>query len=419
MDRIVEKVGIDIPKQPKAVRVAAYARVSTGKDAMLHSLSAQVSYYSSMIQNHPGWVYCGVYSDEAQTGTKANRPGFQKMLSDCRTGKIDMIITKRISRFSRNTVVFLTTVRELQKLGIDVFFENENIHTTSGEGELMLTILASYAQEESLSASENMKWKVRKSFENGVPWNGAILGYRIVDGRYEVIPEEAAIVRLIYELYLDGLGYERIARELKSRGLKTRNGNEWNHASVLWILHNYSYTGNLMLQSTYTENHITKKYRMNNGEYPMYHVEKSHEAIIPKEMFDAVQRESERRAAKYSKTENRNLTGYTGRVFCGKCGARCRRKIRNGKPVWLCNTASTQGKSVCAAKAVPESILDGIEEKHKVQKYILCDENEIKVILENGESFAEKWQFKSRSESWTAEMRQRAREQTTARSQKK
>ena len=169
MDRIVEKVGIDIPKQPKAVRVAAYARVSTGKDAMLHSLSAQVSYYSSMIQNHPGWVYCGVYSDEAQTGTKANRPGFQKMLSDCRTGKIDMIITKRISRFSRNTVVFLTTVRELQKLGIDVFFENENIHTTSGEGELMLTILASYAQEESLSASENMKWKVRKSFENGVP----------------------------------------------------------------------------------------------------------------------------------------------------------------------------------------------------------------------------------------------------------
>ena len=158
---------------------------------------------------------------------------------------------------------------------------------------------------------------------------------------------------------------------------------------------------------------------MNQGEYPMYCVEKSHEAIIPQELFDAVQKESERRAAKYSKTENRNLTGYSGRVCCVKCGARCRRKIRNGKPVWLCNTASTQGKSVCAAKAVPESILDGIEEKHKVQKYILCDENEIEVILENGESFTEKWEYRPRSESWTDEMRQKAREQTTARHQKK
>ncbi len=419
MDRIIEKVHFDTPVQPKATRVAAYARVSTDKDTMLHSLSAQVSYYSEMIQNHSGWIYAGVYSDEAQTGTKANRPGFQKLLEDCRAGCIDLVLVKSVSRLARNTVTLLETVRELKSIGVDVFFEEQNIHTISSEGELMLTILASYAQEESLSVSENMKWKVRKSFENGIPWNGTVLGYRIVDGKYEVIPEEAAIVRLIYELYLDGLGYERIARELKSRGLKTRNGNEWNHSSVFCILHNYSYTGNLMLQSTYTENHITKKHRLNKGEYPMYYVEKSHEAIIPREMFDAVQKESERRAAKYNKIENQNLTAYTGRVFCGKCGARCRRKMRNGKHVWLCNTSSTQGKVVCAAKAVPESVLDSIEEKYKVQKLILCDENEIEVILENGESFTEKWEYRSRSESWTAEMRQRAREQTTARHQKK
>ena len=419
MDRIIERITFDVPKRPKATRVAAYARVSTGKDAMLHSLSAQISCYSEMIQTHPGWIYAGVYSDEAMTGTKDKRGGFQSLLADCRAGKIDMVIVKSISRLARNTVTLLETVRELKSLGIDVYFEEQNIHTLSSEGELMLTILASYAQEESLSASENMKWKVRKNFENGIPWNGTMLGYRIIDGRYEIVPEEAEIVRLIYDLYLDGLGYEGIARELKSRGLKTRNGKAWNHGSVLWILHNYSYTGNLMLQSTYTENHITKKYRMNNGEYPMYHVEKAHDAIIPQEMFDAVQKESERRAAKYRHVDNQHLTGYTGRVFCEKCGAHCRRKMRHGKPVWLCNTSSTQGQSACAARAVPESVLDDIAGRYAVRNYVLCDENEIRIVLENGESVTEKWQYRPRSESWTEEMRQKAGEQTKARHQKK
>ena len=404
-----------IPKLEKKLRVAGYCRVSTGKDEQLHSLSVQVGYFKEKITQHPGWEFAGVFFDEAKTGTKENRKGFQELLSDCRSGCVDMVITKSISRFARNTVTLLETVRELKVLGIDVYFEEQNIHTISSEGELMLTILASYAQEESLSVSENMKWKVRKNFENGIPWNGTILGYRIVDGLYKVVPEEAEIVRLIYELYLSGLGYEGIARELKSRGLKTRNGKDWNHGSVMWILHNYSYTGNLMLQSTYTENHITKKYRMNNGEYPMYHVENAHEAIIPSELFDAVQKESERRAAKYKHVENRYLTGYTGRVFCGKCGAHCRRKMRHGKPVWLCNTSSTQGKSACAAKAVPESVLDGIEGRCTVRKFVLCDENEIRIVLESGESFTEKWKDRSRSESWTEEMKEAARQKTLGR----
>lgn len=405
MERVVETVSFDIPEQPKALRVAAYARVSTGKDTMLHSLSAQVSYYSGMIQKHPGWLYCGVYVDEALTGTKGGRPEFQKMLDDCRNGKLDLILTKSISRFARNTVTLLETVRELKSLGVDVYFEEQNIHTLSSEGELMMTILASYAQEESLSVSENMKWKVRKNFENGIPWNGTVLGYRIVDGRYEIVPEEAEIVRLIYNLYLGGLGYEGIAKELKSRGLKTRNGHEWNHSSVLWILHNRSYTGNLLLQSTYTENHITKKYRMNHGEYPMYRVEGAHDAIIPQETFDAVQAESQRRAEKFKRTERQHLTPFTGRVFCGNCGARCRRKIRHGKPIWICGISSSQGKAACAAKAVPESVLDEIECSRTVKKYVLCDSNEITVVLENGDSVTETWEYKLRSESWTDEKR--------------
>lgn len=157
MERIVETVEWTVPQQPKAVRVAAYARVSSGKDAMLHSLSAQVSRYSSMIQNHPGWLYCGVYADEALTGTKDTRAEFVRLMNDCRAGKIDMVITKSISRFARNTVTLLQNVRELKRLGVDVYFEEQNIHTQSSDGELMMTILASYAQEESLSASENQK----------------------------------------------------------------------------------------------------------------------------------------------------------------------------------------------------------------------------------------------------------------------
>ena len=181
MERIVQRVG-NIPAQPKALRVAAYARVSSGKDAMLHSLSAQVSYYSNLIQNHPGWLYCGVFADEALTGTKENRAKFQCLLTECRAGNIDLIITKSISRFARNTVVLLQTVRELKSLGVDVYFEEQNIHSMSADGELMLTILASYAQEESLSASENQKWRIKKNFEDGKPWSGQILGYRYENG---------------------------------------------------------------------------------------------------------------------------------------------------------------------------------------------------------------------------------------------
>lgn len=166
-NRIVERV--QFPNKPtiKLLRTAAYARVSSGKDAMLHSLSAQVSYYNSLIQSNPEWLFCGVYADEALTGTKDNRENFQRLLTECRAGNIDLIITKSISRFARNTVTLLETVRELKNLGVDVYFEEQNIHSISPDGEFMLTLLGSYAQEESYSASENQKWRIRKDFEQG------------------------------------------------------------------------------------------------------------------------------------------------------------------------------------------------------------------------------------------------------------
>ena len=230
------------PKLERKKRVAAYARVSSGKDAMLHSLSAQVSHYSDLIQRNSDWLYAGVYADEAKTGTKDSRADFQRLIADCHAGKIDMVITKSISRFARNTVTLLQTVRDFKAWEVDIFFEEQNIHTMSADGELMLTILASYAQEESRSASENQKWRIKRNFEEGMPWNGAMLGYRLKDGRYEIVPKEAALVRRIYNEYLAGDGYQAVAKRLTEEGVPSRFGGKWNQSVVSKILSNYPST---------------------------------------------------------------------------------------------------------------------------------------------------------------------------------
>src|SRR5699024_140216 len=189
MGKVIRKMEADIPSFPLRKRVAAYARVSSGKDAMLHSLSAQVSYYSEHIQSHPEWEYGSVYVDEALTGTKDDRDGLQRLLAGCRAGKIGMVLTKSMSRVARNTVTLLDTVRELRTLGVDVYFEEQNSHSLSGDGELMLTILASYAQEESRSVSENCKWRIRQKFQQGIPATAPLTGYRIHRGCFPAMPE--------------------------------------------------------------------------------------------------------------------------------------------------------------------------------------------------------------------------------------
>jgi DNA invertase Pin-like site-specific DNA recombinase len=225
MERIITKTTPSAPSLAKRLRVAAYARVSSGKDAMLHSLAAQVSYYSTLIQRRPDWEYAGVYADEALTGTKDSRPEFRRMITDCRENKVDMIITKSISRFARNTVTLLETVRELKLLCVDVYFEEQNIHSISGDGEFMLTVLASYAQEESLSTSENCKWRIRKRFENGELVNlRFIFGYRVAKGKVEINLEEAAIVRMVFNDYINGMGGGKIAEKLKEMGVATVRG---------------------------------------------------------------------------------------------------------------------------------------------------------------------------------------------------
>lgn len=414
------------PQKPKLLRVVGYARVSSGKDAMLHSLAAQVDYYQNLIRNSPGWQYCGVYSDEAFTGTKEERPGFQKMLEKCRNHEIDLIITKSISRFARNTVTMLETVRELKNLGVDVFFEKENLHSASGDGELMLTILASFAQEESKSASDNMKWRIQTNFKEGMPWNATLLGYRYENGVLIIVPNEAEIVKFIFDSYLDGAGCQKIANELNAMEKITRKGCKWHKNSVMKILCNYTYTGNLILQTTYLSDHIRKKACKNNGELPKYHVEDAHEPIISMEQYLAVQAEMNRRTAQYQHSNGiKNTYPFTGKLICENCGKHYQRKKTATGSVWICSTFNREGKSACPSKQIPENILEKISADvletaefdaelfaEKIEKIDICQNCAVKFYFRDGNTEVRTWQVRSRAESWTPEMREKAREKS-------
>lgn len=323
---------------PKVVRVAAYARVSSDKDAMLHSLSSQVSYFSKMIQSHESWKYVGVYSDEGITGTKSNRQGFTKMILDAKAGKIDIIVTKSLSRFARNTVDCLKTIREMKAINVDIFFEEQNIHTLSSNGEFLISLLAGYAQEESRQCSENTLWRVRKNFKEGKPYGGSsMLGYKLEKGRFTVVPEEAEVVRRIFDLYLAGNGFCKICRILTDGGIKSYTGKAWNKSAVGEVISNVTYTGNLHLQKTYTENHMTKKTMKNKGEKPMYVVECNHEAIISQEEFDRAQ--ALRKAKAVGKRGGRSGPAYpfTGLIRCGECGHLFKHKVTKYYGSWCCS----------------------------------------------------------------------------------
>lgn len=413
----------------KRKRVAAYVRVSSGKEAMLHSLSAQISYYNRYIGKRGDWEFAGIYSDEAISGTKDTRHEFQRLLEDCRNKKIDMVITKSITRFARNTVTLLQTVRELKLLGIDVYFEKENINSLSADGEFMLTILASYAQEESRSVSENQKWRIRKMFAQGRPNTGNMLGYRLFDGKLYIVPEEAEIVKTIFSDYFSGMGVNAIMKKLNDAGLSTKSGAVWHESTLQKILRNEKYSGDMLLQKTFSPDHFNRKKLINHGELPMYHVIDSHDAIIDKETFSQVQREIEHRATQYHarpQSEKRYL--FTGLISCGQCGKHYRRKQTNAgtkyaKAVWICTTFNTQGKNHCPSQQIPESILLekttevlgttelGMELlKKSLSEIRIPGHNRIEYIFKDGHSVEVAWENPSRRESWDEAKRQVARE---------
>lgn len=427
--RKITKIKANNKEPVRRLRVAAYARVSSGKDAMLHSLSAQVSYYNGYIAKRMDWQFAGIYADEAITGTKDSRPEFQRLLKDCRAKKIDMVITKSITRFARNTVTLLETARELKLLGIDTFFEKENIHTLSADGEFMLTLLASFAQEESRSASENQKWRIKRMFEDGQPNTGNMLGYRLIDGKLHIVPEEAEIVRQIFTDYLAGMGVIAIMKKLNGSNIFTINGKKWATGTIHKILCNEKYTGDMLLQKTYVLDHISKISMRNHGERTMYRVENSHEAIIGKDSFNLVQDELQRRKQKYNQGKQpRQIYPFTGLIRCGLCGGIYRRKIAHinsnyEKTVWICETFNIQSKTMCPSQQIPESILiqktmellDMPEFDEGVLRQQICEiqvpqHNKLTYIFTDGHTQTVDWQNPSRRESWTEEMRQVARE---------
>ena len=265
-------------------RVAGYARVSTDSDEQFTSYEAQVDYYTQYIKQNPEWDFVKVYTDEGISGTNTkHRIGFNEMIADAMSGKIDLIVTKSVSRFARNTVDSLVTIRKLKEKGVEVFFEKENIYTFDGKGELLLTIMSSLAQEESRSISENVTWGQRKRFADGkvsLPYK-QFLGYQKgADGFPKVVPEEAVIVRRIYTRFMEGLTPVAIAKELTADGIPTPAGKQrWQTSTVESILQNEKYKGAALLQKCFTVDFLTKKKKVNEGEVPQYYVEHSHEPI--------------------------------------------------------------------------------------------------------------------------------------------
>ena len=331
--------------EKKKRRTAAYARVSTDSEEQLTSYEAQVDYYTNYIKGRDDWEFVTVYTDEGITGTNTkHRDGFNRMVQDALDGKIDLIVTKSVSRFARNTVDSLTTVRKLKEKGVEIYFEKENIWTLDSKGELLITIMSSLAQEESRSISENCTWGQRKRFADGkvtVPFK-RFLGYdRGPDGNLVLNTDEAVTVRRIYSMFLQGMSPYGIATHLTAEGIKSPSGKDkWNAGAVRSILTNEKYKGDALLQKSYTVDFLTKKKKVNEGEIPQYYVEGNHEAIISPDVFEQVQQELEHR--KQVKGRHSSVHLFSGKIRCGQCGEWYGSKTWHStskyrRVVWQCN----------------------------------------------------------------------------------
>ena len=359
--------------QVQKIRVAAYCRVSTDSEEQETSYEAQVSHYTEYIKSKPEWQMVEVYADDGISGTNtAKRDEFNRMIADCEAGKIDLILTKSISRFSRNTLDCLKYTRKLKALNIAVFFEKENINTMDSKGEVLLTIMASLAQQESESLSANVRMGIQYRNQQGkVQINhNWFLGYtKDAEGNLVIDPEQAKIVRRIYREYLEGASFLQIKRSLEADGVPNGAGHlKWHESNIHQILTNEKYIGDALLQKTYTVSILDKKRAANNGEMPKYYVEGSHEAIIDRDVFMKVKAEIARRANLNPDGKRRVYSSkyaLSGMVFCGHCGDIYRRVKWNNRgcksTVWRCVSRVLKGKMDfdCPARTVKEEVLQG------------------------------------------------------------
>ena len=437
----ITKINHTITSFPAKKKVAAYARVSVDSEELLQSLSAQVSHYSARIQSNPSWEYVGVYADAgiSGTGTK-NRPEFQNLIADCNAGKIEIILTKSISRFARNTVDLLSTIRQLKERNISVRFERENIDSLSPDGELMVSILASYAQEESLSISENVKWGIRKRFAQGQFLAFNMYGYRWVTDHFEIVEKEAAAVHFMYRAFADGMTLTEISDALARQGVFNRKGLPFGKTSIHRILDQEKYRGFSILQRTFVADHITHEKKMNRGERPQFEVQRTHPRIISEDLHQKVEAERERRRA-IGAVQWRRATCFTGKLVCGYCGNALTytpdtstgkgglTKYQMGQ--YRCSNKRKNGVKACGAKNLPLRALrqackstigplDGASKDaefesawiEKQVRQIVVFADILEFHLKDGNNLKAPWKSTARSDAWTLRREKIARQLT-------
>lgn len=399
-----------IPKQKaQKPKIGVYVRVSTKREEQEDSFTFQSQYWNKRFENDSSIEYVGLFADEGISGkSMKNRKGLNSLLKKAKRGEIDKIYTKSISRFARNYTDLLTVVHELRDLGVPIIFEKENIDTLDPKCNLVLTIMSSLAEQELISMSQNQKWAARKRFAEGSIELSRILGYEYKKGKLTIIPEEAAIVRRIYELYLQGNGVEKISVILKDEGYLTVHGStEWKKATLATILKNEKYTGNSLLQKNVYDLKVRKK---NKGEAPQYYVENSHEAIISMEDFQKVQEMMREKAEKFHPNGlDYSIRKYplSGKIKCGICGSRYKRKTAAKGTTyecikWVCLVKEIKGKKTCDSHEIKNVVLEkllteaynecldknfeysGLAEEYKKLKSLLETERELKALHVKG-----------------------------------
>lgn len=364
---VQQTTGIEVPK----LRVTPYARVSTEHEEQESSYNAQVEHFEQLLARHTEWELVDIYADPGLSGKNVKRKNFQRLMEDCENGKVDMIITKSVSRFARNTLDCVHCVRHLREKGIKVYFEKENLDTLQENREFVLTLLASLAEEESRSLSTNIRWSVKKRFQEGqlIMNTANFLGYqKDKENNLHIVPEEAVIVKRIYRQFLDGYSLQKIANELMNEKIPSPSGKEiWYVGTIQSILKNEKYKGDCILQKTYLPDFLSPRRVKNEGQATSYYVEDHHPAIIAEETFEMVQQEfkkrNELRAAR--QTGKGKYSGkylFSGLIICGECGETYRRhqqyyktKIYN---IWVCKRHENTGKNSCPAKPIRETALE-------------------------------------------------------------
>ena len=336
------------------LQVAAYCRVSTDQEDQLHSLESQRSYFEAYIHRNPQWQLAGLYADEGISGTSVRkRLAFQQMISDARQGRFQLLLTKEISRFARNTLDSIYYTRQLKQWGVGVLFLQDNINTLDPDAELRLTILASIAQEESRKTSDRVKWGQKRRMEQGVVFGRSMLGYDVREGQLLLNEKGAQTVRLIFHLFVvEGMGTHAIARQLQQQGIPTCRGlPQWSNTAVLRTLRNEKYCGDLVQKKTFTPDYLTHQKKRNQGQEELVILRNHHPPIVPRELWEQAQEELARREAlaRRKKSRHSGRCGLSGKIFCGFCGApficrSCPRKSGELYRAWRCREAARHGR---------------------------------------------------------------------------